>query len=224
MTLVNAGGARFAGKVTIQDAAVTMNRPTFWENATFTVEGTKPLTISDGYVDKGAKVNINTSGDVSIATTNFWNEGNETNSALTLGEKSGKVYLNKNVFHNSQSNGVVNIKGGSEVKLHTNSFVAMKSAENPFVISNSVAKLDVRANTITYTDESVVDSTALCRFQKQKETTVKEFDKTELTFNADNKANGVKYSQETSGLQTAFVVFSNKNNKVTSDNPTVKWV
>lgn len=224
MTLVNAGGARFAGKVSVQDAAVTMTRPTIWENGTLEVTGSKPFTITDGYISKGAKVNINTSGDVSVATTNFWNEGNEANSALVIGEKSGKVMLNKNVFHNSQSNGVVNIQGGTEVKLHTNSFVDMKAAENPFVISNSITTLDVRANNITYVDESVVDSTALCRFQKKQETTVKEFDKTKLTFNADNKANGTKYAQTTSGLQTAFVVFSNKNNKITSDNPTVNWV
>lgn len=223
MTVVNAGGARFAGKVTIQDAKVDMTRPTFWDNATFSVEGTKPFTMSEGYVSKAATVNLNTSGDISVLNTNFWNEGNETNSAVTLGQNTKKAMLARNVFHNSQSNGVVRIQGGEDVKLHTNSFVSMKAADNPFVISAPVPALEVRANSVVYTGDAT-DSTALCRFQKTKETGEKEFANTTVTFNSDNKANDVKYSNESAGLQTAFVVFSNKNNKITSDNPTVNWV
>lgn len=223
MTVVNAGGARFAGKVTVQDAKVSMKLPTFWNNAALTVEGTKPFTMDGGYVSQAATINLNTSGDISVTTTNFWNEGNNTNSAVTLGQNVKKAALVRNVFHNSQSNGVVNIQSGAEVKLHANSFVSMKSADNPFVISAPTSVLDVRTNSVNYTGD-VVESTALCRFQKMKETGEKEFANTTVNISADNKANEVRYSNESTGLQTAFVVFSNKNNKITSDNPTVNWV
>lgn len=223
MTVVNAGGARFAGKVTVQDAKVAMKLPTFWNNAALTVEGTKPFTMDGGYVSQAATINLNTSGNISVTTTNFWNEGNNANSAVTLGPNVKKVALVRNVFHNSQSNGVVKIQGGEELKLHANSFVSMKTADNPFVISAPTSVLDVRTNSVNYTGD-VVESTALCRFQKLKATEEKEFANTTVNISADNKANEVRYSNESTGLQTAFVVFSNKNNKITSDNPTVNWV
>ena len=223
MTVVNAGGARFAGKVTVQDAEVTMKLPTFWNNAALTVEGTKPFTMDGGYVSQAATINLNTSGNISVTTTNFWNEGNNTNSAITLGPNVKKVALVRNVFHNSQPNGVVRIQGGEELKLHANSFMSMKTADNPFVISASVPVLDIRTNSVNYTGE-VANTTALCRFQKMKETGEKEFANTTVNIGADNKANEVRYSNESAGLQTVFVVFSNKNNKITSDNPTVNWV
>lgn len=223
MTVVNAGGARFAGKVTVQDAKVSMKLPTFWNNAALTVEGTKPFTMDGGYVSQAATINLNTSGNISVTTTNFWNEGNNANSAITLGPNVKKVALVRNVFHNSQPNGVVKIQGGEELKLHANSFVSMKTADNPFVISASVPVLDIRTNSVNYTGE-VVDATALCRFQKLKATEEKEFANTVIKISADNKANEVNYSNESTGLQTTFVVYSNKNNKITSDNPTVNWV
>ena len=223
MTVVNAGGAKFAGHITVQDAKVSMKLPTFWNNAALTVEGTKSFTMDGGYVSQAATINLNTSGNISVTTTNFWNEGNNANSAVTLGPNVKKVALVRNVFHNSQSNGVIRIQGGEELKLHANSFVSMKTADNPFVISASVPVLDIRTNSVNYTGE-VVDATALCRFQKLKATEEKEFANTVIKISADNKANEVNYSNESTGLQTTFVVYSNKNNKITSDNPTVNWV
>lgn len=224
MTVVNAGQARFTGKVTVKDVDVTFTRPSFWDNCTFEVTGTHALTITDGYFGHPCEANINTSGDVVISTTNVWGEGNASNSAITFGDKTKKVTFDKNVFHNTQANGVVKFNGGSELLLQRNNFVDMNAAHNPFVFAASIPTIKITSTFVTYTNTDVVDSTALCRFQKTKDTAVKEFDKTTISFDTKSKANNQVYGQETSGLQTAFVVFSNKNNKVTSDNPTVEWV
>lgn len=223
-------GVSFTKKVTVNDADVTMNFCAIRGIDGLEVTGTKPFTLSNSTVDGPAPAVINTSGEVMIQTTNFWNQKGSKENAIVFGDKCGKVVMQRCNIQDAYTKGAVVINSGNDVRMNTVQCFNASPAIAPFIISGDVkGRVELTDFVVQYKGEATAN-TAIAQFSKTKLASEKEFADVsveirgvEATNNATFTEGRTKVTAESTGIAKAFIVMGVNNNIITSDNPVVTF-
>lgn len=224
LTITASGGVR-VGNITVNDAEVKLSGT--YANGDIVINGDKPCTIENSYINTGRKVVVNGTGQVTIKGNQFWSDNSTSESGVVVTNTLADVILSANTFNQTYSAGAVNLAAGAKLAATANTFKGATAASNYIVVqgdgTSHYTELDFERDEFMFADSEVKENTAFIALRKGGETGTKEFGNTKIHTNKVH--NGKTYiTAETDGVNKLVVVLSNKGNAVTTDKPAIDAV